>query len=188
MIARLSQSDSVAARNAADILGEFKRIESIPALSAALSSGFTGEARAAIAHALGTIGDASAQPALEQALGASEPVVRAAALSALRSLRGYQASSGINAVLPLLSDADESVRQQAVYSAGFLRAGAAVSGLQNLLLSDPSATVRKKAAWALGEIGQAASAAASALARAAQGDASPLVRSLAQAALGRLNR
>ena len=52
----------------------------------------------------------------------------------------------------------------------------------------PFTNVRKKAAWALGEIGAAARAAAPALEAAATSDASPLVRSLAQAALGRLNR
>jgi HEAT repeat protein len=51
---------------------------------------------------------------------------------------------------------------------------------------DPSARVRKKAAWALGEIGAPAGLAGPTLARAAREDADPLVRSLAAAAQTRL--
>ena len=54
MLNRLGQPDSVAARNAADVLGEFHYVSSIPALSAALSNPvFSSEARAHMAAALG---------------------------------------------------------------------------------------------------------------------------------------
>jgi len=186
MIARLGDVDSVKARNAADILGEFQRVDAIGPLGSALqNSTFTAEARAHMAQALGTIGDLRAQPALSQALGSADAQVRAAALEALRSLRGFTSPQ---LALPLLTDPDESVRVQAIFMVGSSRAGAATSGLVNLLGSDSSANVRKKAAWALGEIGAAAASAAPALQQAAAHDASPLVRSLAQAALGRLNR
>ena len=56
------------------------------------------------------------------------------------------------------------------------------------LLADPSASVRKKAAWALGEIGAPAAVAGPALQRTAHEDRDPLVRSLASAASSRLTR
>jgi hypothetical protein len=56
MLNRLAQPDSVKARNAADVLGEFGYPSAIPALGAALSNPiFSGEARAAMARALGQI-------------------------------------------------------------------------------------------------------------------------------------
>jgi HEAT repeat protein len=48
--------------------------------------------------------------------------------------------------------------------------------------------VRKKAAWALGEIGAPAAIAGASLGRAARSDPDPLVRSIAGAALSRLSR
>jgi HEAT repeat protein len=55
-------------------------------------------------------------------------------------------------------------------------------------LSDSSQVVRKKAAWALGEIGAPAATAGPALQSAAANDPSPLVRSLAKAALTKLTQ
>jgi hypothetical protein len=48
--------------------------------------------------------------------------------------------------------------------------------------------VRKKAAWALGEIGASSSVAGAQLQNAAANDPSPLVRSLAKAALTKLSQ
>jgi HEAT repeat protein len=64
----------------------------------------------------------------------------------------------------------------------------AARALAALVTSDPSPRVRKKAAWALGEIGAPTAVAGAALSRAAREDSDPLVRSLAAAALGRLAR
>src|SRR4051812_33202145 len=87
MLGRLSQPDSTAARNAADVLGEIGYPSAVPALAAALSNPiFSGEARAAMAKALGSINRATAVPALVGALGASEPAVKASSLVALRSI------------------------------------------------------------------------------------------------------
>jgi hypothetical protein len=55
------------------------------------------------------------------------------------------------------------------------------------LQSDPSATVRKRAAWALGEMHASAGLAGGALEHAVASDPSPFVRSLANAALTRLS-
>jgi HEAT repeat protein len=193
MLGRLSQPDSVAARNAADVLGEFGYPSAIPALSAALSNPiFTAEARAAMAKALGSIGRAQAAPALVSALGSTDAPVKAAALVALRQVPGFTQASVAE---PLLADADAQVRAEAATTFGVvLRAGktgvqsAGVQSLLGVLASDPSVTVRKKAAWALGEMGAPSAAAGAGLQKAASSDASPLVRSLAGAAIGKLTQ
>ena len=88
MLNRLSQPDSVLALNAADVIGEFRAAPAIPAFSAARSRTplFTGEARAAMAHALGQIGRNDVAAPLTQALGDADPVVKAASLQALREV------------------------------------------------------------------------------------------------------
>src|SRR5690349_6157162 len=110
MYARLTDVDSVKARNAADILGEMQRPESITPLSTALGNNtFNAEARAHIALALGQIGELRAQTSLQGALSSTDPEVRAASLQALRMLRGF---SNAAVAVPLLSDTSESVRIQ----------------------------------------------------------------------------
>jgi hypothetical protein len=184
MLTRLSQPDSVRARNAADILGEFKYDASIPALGAALSNPiYTGEARAAMARALGSIGRKSAAAPLTAALSDADPLVKAASLDALRSVEGFH--DGMVAV-PLLKDADSQVRAEAAVTVGMMRTSKGAEALVQALSSDPSALVRKKAAWSLGEIGAPASVAGPALQQAAANDASPFVRSLARASISRL--
>src|SRR5579871_6868627 len=87
MITRLSQPDSTAALNAADVLGEFHYVSSIPALGAALSNPiFSGAARAEMARALGTIGRPAGTQYLTAALADSDPTVRSASLVALRTI------------------------------------------------------------------------------------------------------
>jgi HEAT repeat protein len=193
MLTRLSQPDSTAARNAADILGELAYPSAVPALSAALSNPiFSGEARAAMARALGSINQQAAVPALVAALGASEPAVKASSLSALRSIQGFKDAT---VAQPLLTDADEQVRAEAAMTFGVvLRTGksgvkpASVDSLLSVLASDPSVNVRKRAAWSLGEMGAPAAQAAPGLSTAATSDASPAVRSLAQIAISKLTR
>jgi HEAT repeat protein len=193
MLGRLSQPDSAAARNAADVLGELAYPSAVPALSAALSNPiYSGEARAAMARALGSINRTTAVPALVDALGASEPAVKASSLAALRSIQGFKDATVAQA---LLTDADEQVRAEAALTYGVLlrtgKAGvqpASVDSLLAVLANDPSANVRKKAAWALGEMGASAAQALAGLQKAASSDASPLVRSLAQVAIGKLTR
>jgi HEAT repeat protein len=194
MSARLATGDAVSARNAADVLGEMRARKAVAPLGKALLDGSRPvEARGAAARALGEIGDPTAAPALSQALAAGEAPLRAAAAESLRALRGFHDPAP---VVPLLSDADENVRVQAIYTIGAARGGAMVSaeaenmvhGLAAVLASDPVARVRKKAAWALGEIGAPASLAGMALSHAAASDADPLVRSLAAASQGKLKR
>jgi HEAT repeat protein len=183
MITRLSQPDSVAALNAADVLGEFHYVSSIPALGAALSNPvYSGAARAEMAKALGTIGRPAGMSYLTTALGDSDAQVRSASLLALRTIPGFRDGS---VAAPLISDTDASVRSDAVVTVGMFKYAGGASALV-VALGDPSQTVRKKAAWALGEIGAPASVASGPLQTAATSDPSPLVRSLAKAALTKL--
>jgi HEAT repeat protein len=191
MTMRLAQADSRLARNAADVLGELRHPKAVEPLGAALQNRvYDEDARAAFAHALGEIGEVGAQPSLEGALSAESPRVRAAALAAMRDLRGF--SDG-RAAAAALGDSDAKVRTEAVFTLGYLREGAlAVSGdgaardLVKLVEGDPEASVRKRAAWALGEIRAPSSIAGPALQKASERDSDPRVRSLAAAALTRL--
>lgn len=186
MLGRLSQPDSVRARNAADVLGEFAYPQAIPALGAALSNPiFDGEARAAMARALGSIRRPAAADPLKAVLGDREARVRAAAVAALRKVDGFR--DGAVAV-PLLADGDAAVRSEAIYTVAEFRTTGATASLIQLLQNDASADVRKRAAWALGRIGASAAQAGAPLSAAATNDASPLVRSLARAALAGLTR
>jgi HEAT repeat protein len=185
MLTRLSQGDSVKARNAADVLGEFRAASSIPALSAALSNPiFSGEARAAMAHALGQIGRGDVAAPLTQALSDGDPLVKAASLKALRDVDGFH--DGM-AAAPLTKDADAIVRAEAATTIGMLHTKAGASTLV-AALSDGDPVVRKKAAWALGEIGAQASVAGPALATAAANDPNAFVRSIAQIAISKLTQ
>jgi HEAT repeat protein len=186
MIARLSQPDSTAARNAADVLGEFHYVSSIPALGAALSNPiYSGEARAAMARALGTINRPDVVAPLTAALGSDNAQVKAASLVALRAITGMRDGT---AVVPLVSDADASVRAEAASTLGTFRASAGTDALVSALRNDSSATVRSRAAWALGAVSASRTSAGPALEAAAANDASPAVRSLAATALTRLSR
>jgi len=185
MLNRLSQPDSTAALNAADVLGEFHYVSSIPALGAALSNPlFSGAARAEMAKALGTIGRPAGTQYLTTALADSDPQVRSASLLALRSVRGFHDGS---VAAPLISDGDAGVRSDAVVTVGMFKYTGGASALV-AALSDSSQVVRKKAAWALGEIGAPSSVAGAPLQNAAANDPSPLVRSLAKAALTKLTQ
>lgn len=188
MLNRLAQPDSVKARNAADVLGEFGFPSAIPALGAALSNPiFSGEARAAMARALGAINRPEATQPLVDALSVPDPLVQAAAVTALRNVSGFHDAS---VALPLLVAADQQVRAEAATTVGVLRGvqgnAGAVPALVSALASDSSEIVRKRAAWALGEVGAPAAVAGPALETAASSDASPFVRSLARAALTKL--
>ncbi|HVY40089.1 MAG TPA: HEAT repeat domain-containing protein [Polyangia bacterium] len=184
MLNRLSQSDSTAARNAADVLGELHSPSSVPALGAALSNPtFSAEARAAMAQALGTIARPACAAHLTSALGDAEPKVRAASLVALRGIPGFRDGS---VAAPLVGDGDETVRAEAAVTIATFRYAGGADALV-AALSDPAANVRKKAAWALGAIHAPASVAGAALSNAAANDSSAAVRSLAHIALTQLS-
>ena len=186
MLTRLGQPDSVAARNAADVLGELHYVSSIPALSAALSNPlFTSEARAHMAAALGRISRPEVVAPLTGALAVNDGVVQVAAMQALQSIAGLRDGA---AVSPLLTSGDASVRAEAATTLGMFHDANATSALVTALQNDASPIVRKRAAWALGEIHASTAVAGPALQAAVANDGSPFVRSLAAAALTQLSR
>ncbi len=186
MLTRLGQPDSVAARNAADVLGELHYVSSIPALSAALSNPlFSSEARAHMAAALGRISRPEVVAPLTGALAVNDGVVQVAAMQALQSIAGLRDGA---AVSPLLTSGDASVRAEAATTLGMFHDANATSALVTALQNDASPIVRKRAAWALGEIHASTAAAGPALQAAVANDGSPFVRSLAAAALTQLSR
>jgi HEAT repeat protein len=186
MLNRLAQPDSIAARNAADVLGEFHTPSSIPALSAALANPvFTSEARAHMAQALGRISRPAVVAPLTSALAGSDGVVKVAAMQALQSIAGLRDGS---AVAPLLADGDVAVRAEAATTLGMFHDPSGTAALVTALQNDASPVVRQKAAWALGEIRANTTVAGPALQQAAANDTSPFVRSLAAASLTKLSR
>lgn len=90
------------------------------------------------------------------ALSDDSPVVRATATRAVLSLPPEESAA---ALLPLLGDRDEFVRQEAAYALGETRSKTAVQPLVALLLNDKESGVRGAAAVSLGQIGDDGAAA-----------------------------
>lgn len=122
------------------------------------------------------------------ALGHAEPATRLYALrTALRM--GTVSRELAPLVLPLLQDAVPDVRRAAVTYVGTLDAATAkpaIGPLAKQLQQDAEESVRKEIAEVLGELGDTAAPAASALGQAAATDVAPPVRSAALQALATL--
>jgi HEAT repeat protein len=176
-----SSGDSVAVRNAADVLGSFRHPEAVDALAAtAVRGDVSAEARLHAVRALGHIGVDSANGALAQAMSDSSALVRHEAVVAWREIRFQRDAAPVAA---LVGDADLTVRRVAAAVVGQFREASARAGLEGLVVSDPDPAVRRNAAWALGRVGDSASRAAL---TEATGDSSSLVRMTARAALREL--
>jgi HEAT repeat protein len=80
------------------------------------------------------------------------------------------------------------VRAEAATTLGMFHDANATGALVTALQNDASPIVRKRAAWALGEIHASTAVAGPALQAAVANDGSPYVRSLAAAALTQLSR
>jgi HEAT repeat protein len=176
MITRLGGTDSTLARNAADVLGAFRRPEALTALSTAVTNtALSDEARAAAVMAIGTIADPRAEPAVITAMtSAASPLTRYQAVGAYVAMRdGTRDGSPL---VSLLADSDQNVRRAASSAIGAFKLASAQTALEQALATDPDFMVRRNAAWALGQLGDV-----TALQTAAQNDASPLVRSVAGA-------
>lgn len=180
MFARLQGSDSVAARNAAEVLGRFMHPDALMPLELAIhDDALSEEARAAAATAVGTIGDFRGKDVLEGAVTSESAAVRAAAAKSLREIRG---NVDAVAVVELLSDEEESVVREAVLTVGALREAAGLGALSDVVRDNTlSASVRRDAAWALGKLGDGA--AREVLTTVSREDKSMLVRGAARAAL-----
>jgi HEAT repeat protein len=116
-----------------------------------LNSTETEERRDALMR-LGTIRHADASRAALAGLRDVSPIVRATAVNAILSLPPEES---VPALIPLLSDKEEFVRQEAAYALGRTRSRAAVDSLGERLLTDKKDGVRAAAAVALGHIGDA---------------------------------
>lgn len=192
MTARLSGSDPIAARNAGDVLAAMRDFSTVPALSAYMAKPLDEDSGIAVARALGAIGHPTGLTALNTGMGSTLAGVRAQAAASIRDLRaprGAKVAGSVAAVLPLLTDGDANVRRQAIITIGFLGGNGAdktgaVTALSSAATGDPSATVRKAAAWALGELKDGNARAALMQAQSADSDA--LVRSIASASLANL--
>ncbi len=186
MLNRLSQPDSTAALNAADVLGEFHYVSSIPALGAALSNPiFSGAARAEMAKALGTIGRPAGTQYLTTALADSDPQVRSASLLALRTIPGFRDGS---VAAPLISDGDAGVRSDAVVTVGMFKYAGGRVGPRRRPLGSVADRPQEGGLGAGRDRGLLLGRPARALQNAAANDPSPLVRSLAKAALTKLTQ
>lgn len=180
-LADLEGNDSIAARNAADMLGAFEHPQAVDALSrAAARTDLSAEARQHAVRALGTIGHDSANLGIAGAMLDSDAQVRREALGAWMNIRGQQ---GAAPAVDLISDSDVSVRRMATAVAGRLAEAGARNALEAQLASDDDPQVRRNAAWALGQLGDASSRAAL---EAAVSDPSSIVRMTARTALRNL--
>ncbi len=177
-VADLAGGDSIRVRNAADFLGSARYLKALPALRAAIgNSGLSSEAKLAIVRAAQLLAHTGGNPVLVTAMRDGDPAVRAAAVKAWRDILGQTSATEVE---PSLADGDANVRAQAAAVLGAFNDSAAVATLEQLVVTDASAVVRRNAAWALGKLGSASSRQALLTATL---DSSGLVRQYAKAAL-----
>ncbi len=119
-----------------------------------LTSSETEERRDAITR-LGSMKRADSSRVAASALKDPAEIVRATAASAVLSLPAEEAAA---ALLPLLQDKKEFVRQETAYALGRTRSRTAVEGLVTALEKDKLPGVRGAAAVALGMIGDESAA------------------------------
>jgi len=192
---RLNAQDPTAARNVLDTLRGMRDVVTLDLISGYVAHPLDEQSGIAGLRAIGAIGAPKGLGALTPALGSSMIGVRVQALRTVRELRapiGQHVVTVGTAYIPLLSDADESVRREAALTLGFLGQGglnpdldsSGTNALIGAVQNDTSAKVRKAAAWALGEIGAAAGRTAL---QKAMTDGDAMVRSVATAAAGRLH-
>ena len=181
MTSDLSGTDSVSVRNAADYLGTVKAYPALVQLEAAMGSGVDADARLHIVRAAGRMAARSSNAVLVLGLADADAGVRAEAADWYRDVRGQTVATPL---FGLLADGDATVRAHAATAIGGLKGAGARATLESLVINDPDPAVRRNAAWALGQIGDAAS---TDVLRQAKDDPSGLVRRTANAALALLN-
>jgi HEAT repeat protein len=180
--ADLPSGDTIKVRNAADFLGRTKTYTALPQLRAAIHRQDLGvEARLALVRAAGFMAHTGGNEILTIAMADADARVRAAAVVAWRDILGQTTAQP---VLGLLGDSDADVRAQSAAVIGAMTEQSARGTLEALVTSDPDSVVRRNAAWALGQLGNAGSRAALLQ---ATSDKSGLVRGVAKAALAGLH-
>jgi len=177
----LPRGDTTKVRNAADFLGATKTYTALPQLRATIHRSDLGvEARVALVRAAGTLAHVGGNEVLTTAMTDADASVRAAAVAAWRDVLDQQNALP---VVALLGDRDANVRAQAAAVVGGMTEQSGRLALEGLVTGDASAIVRRNAAWALGQLGNAASRPALLQ---ATSDKSGLVRGVAKAALAQL--
>ena len=121
----------------------------IAAQRARLSSEDPEERRNALTH-LGNLRGAESSRVALVALNDSSATVRA---TAAHAVLGLPANEVVTALVPLLTDKSEFVRQEVSYALGITRSRSAVQPLVARLMGDKDHGVRGAAAVALGDIG-----------------------------------
>ena len=183
----LENPDSLLRMAAAAGLAQRDDPRALGPLVQALTRDLDPEVRAAVAEALGDLGETDALDHLARALlSGDEPFedVRVAVAGALAAL---EVSGGVTPLLEALaSDESSVVRQAAVEALGDLGFDAAAGGLAQALLEDPDAGVREAAADVLAEF--TASESLPALVQARDEDESPEVRAAAGDAIAEFSQ
>jgi HEAT repeat protein len=181
-VGELPQGDTIKVRNAADFLGRTKTYTALPQLRAAIHRNDLGvEAKLALVRAAGFMAHTGGNEVLTTAMTDGDAGVRAAAVVAWPDVLGQKTAQP---VVALLADRDAKVRSVAAGVVGGMVEQSARGTLEALVVQDPDSTVRRNAAWALGQLGNAASRAAL---QQATTDQSGLVRGVAKAALAGLH-
>ncbi|HEX5063675.1 MAG TPA: HEAT repeat domain-containing protein [Kofleriaceae bacterium] len=179
--AELSTSGSIAVRNAADFLGRVRQFDALPQLRVAIKrTDISAEAKLAIVRAVGYMAHPDGNSVLLTAMNDGDASVRAAAVTAWREILGQL---DVKPLVSKLADSDASVRAAAAMVVGVYGEPSARTQLEQLVTTDTDSFVRRNAAWALGRIGDNASAQAL---QTATNDKSGIVRGYASAALAEL--
>lgn len=181
-VADLPHGDTTKVRNAADFLGRNRTLSAIAPLRAAIHRTDLGvEARLAVVRAIGSMRQTSGNDVLVTAMADSDAGVRALAVTAWRGISGQE---NAQPVVPLLADRDALVRAQAAAVIGTMTEQTGRAALEAMVVGDLDPAVRRNAAWALGELGNAASRA---VLIQATSDRSGLVSGVAKASLAKLH-
>jgi len=181
-VSDLPRGDTVKVRNAADFLGRTRTYTALPQLRAAIHRADLGvEARLALVRAVGFMAHIDGNEVLTTAMADADAGVRAAAVVAWRDVLDQRSAQP---VVARLGDRDAGVRAQAAGVVGGMAEQTGRAALEALVVNDPDSIVRRNAAWALGQLGNAGSRAALLQATA---DRSGLVRGVAKASLAALH-
>jgi HEAT repeat protein len=177
----LKNGNTIAVRNAADFFGSTVTFTALPALRDAIKRDVGPEAKLAMVRAAKSLGNKGGNALLVSAMSDQNADVRASAVAAYRDIRDQKDATP---VVGMLADSSSTVRAQAAMVVGGMRAAAAVSTLETLVVSDADPVVRRNAAWALGRLGSSSSR--DALTKAST-DKSSIVSGVAKAALSSLH-
>lgn len=156
VVATLTDQGQSAERRAyaAEAIGEFLTKAGVKHVSRAIVEDSDSGVREASVRALERLNSQGTNGELGVALGDSSQGVR---LAALRAAGRVNVFSDVASIVELIDDSSELVRRRTAEVLGVMRAGDAVAGLIALTdpETEPDASVRAAAVYALGQIGDA---------------------------------